>query len=137
MRVLIVEGDAELGAMWQRFLQRRGKLVRLVSSAEAAFQALSQQLYEIVILDLILSDGSPLAVADYAAVRHPSARIVCVTGKGVFADGSIFNHAANACSLMPEDMDPDDLDAVIDYYGGQASTGSAAQAPGPSPAIAY
>lgn len=116
MNVLIVESKSELGAMWQRHLQRMGAEVSLVRSQEDAIDALQDNEYDILIVDLVLQDGSALAVSDFANYRCPRARVIFVTNTTFFSDGSIFAHSPNACAYVPSGTNPEDLAAMVDYY---------------------
>ena len=46
--------------------------------------------YHIVVLDLILDEGSAFAVADFMNYRQPDAQVIFVTNTSFFSDGSIF-----------------------------------------------
>ncbi len=118
MHVLIVEGDPALGALWKRHLERMGKAVTCVATQDQAVAQLSNRAYGILVLDLLLPEGSALAVADYAAFRRPEMRVIFVTSTTFFSDGSIFQHAGNACAMVQSDTKPEDLDAVVSHYGG-------------------
>ena len=117
MKVLIVESRSELGDLWQRHLQRQGMDVVNVTTQDAATAYLSAETVDIIILDLVLEDGSALAVSDYAQYRQPDARVIFVTSTSFFSDGSIFNHAANARAFLPAGTPPDDLVAMVEHYG--------------------
>ncbi len=65
---------------------------------------------------LVCHCSSAFAVADYAGYRWPEMKIVFVTRQNFFSDGSIFRHAANACTMLSRDTRPSDLDAVLDHY---------------------
>ena len=117
MKVLIVESNPDLGRVWQRHLQRQEAEVTLVETQEAAILALYGTAFDIIVLDLVLETGSALAVADFASYRRPSARVIFVTNTSFFSDGSIFQHIPNACAFLPSATAPEDLAAVIDYYG--------------------
>jgi len=116
MSVLIVESCHELGELWKRHLERLGKTVDLVSGEEEAIAYLSENATSMIVLDLVLEDGSALTVSDFANYRHPNARVIFVTDTTFFSDGSIFNHASNACAFVPSGTRPDDLAAMVDYY---------------------
>ncbi len=117
MRVLIVESDTNLGWLWKRHLERFSATVTLVDSQEAAVAHLEADSVEIIVLDLVLAEGSAIAVADYAAFRQPEAKIVFVTNTTFFSDGSIFQHIPNACAFLPSATPPEDLAAVVEHYG--------------------
>ena len=74
MNVLIVESSSDLGVLWKRHLERQGAVVTLVDSQEAAILALYADEYDIIVLDLVINEGSALAVADFASYRRPNAR---------------------------------------------------------------
>jgi DNA-binding response OmpR family regulator len=117
MRVLIVESRPELGLLWQRHLERQGYTVNRAFDQEEAVAHLSREETDIIVLDLVLEQGSALAVADFASYRCPKARVIFVTDTSFFSDGSIFNHSSNACAFVPSGTPPEDLAAMVEHYG--------------------
>lgn len=117
LNVLIVESQPELGQLWQRHLERQGMHVARVGTQAAATEFLAENDTDIIILDLVLDEGSALAVSDYANYRQPDARVIFVTNTTFFSDGSIFAHSANARALVPSATPPDDLAAMVEHYG--------------------
>lgn len=116
MDVLIVQSAPELGWLWQRHLQRCGMTVTVAESQDDAIAAMNRKAPDSIILDLVLRDGSALAVADYASYRCPDARIIFVTNTRFFSDGSIFAHASNACAFVQTSTPPEDLAAMVEHY---------------------
>ncbi|MEL7090938.1 MAG: response regulator [Pseudomonadota bacterium] len=116
MNVLIVESRPELGELWRAHLNRMGMSVHQASDQASAIAYLEEHAPDIILLDLILEDGSALAVADFASYRHPNARVIFVTDTSFFSDGSIFAHSSNACAFMPAGTRPEDLAAVVEHY---------------------
>ncbi len=116
MDVLIVQSAPELGWVWQRHLQRCGMVVRVAEGQEEAIAAMNRKAPDSIILDLVLRDGSALAVADYASYRCPDARVIFVTNTRFFSDGSIFSHATNACAFVQTSTPPEDLAAMVEHY---------------------
>ena len=119
MSVLIVQSRLELGKIWCSHLERAGHAVTLVAGQTTATDWLADNAVDIIILDLVLEEGSALAVADYASYRQPGARVIFVTSSTFFSDGSIFAHSANARAFMPADTAPEDLAALVDHYGNE------------------
>ncbi len=117
LNVLIVQSQPELGQLWQRHLERQGMKVTLVAGQSAATKFLAENDVGIIILDLVLDEGSALAVSDYANYRQPDARVIFVTDTSFFSDGSIFAHCANARAFVPSGTPPDDLAAMVEHYG--------------------
>ncbi len=117
MRVLIVESDPNLGHLWKRHIERSGATVDLVAGQEEAVEQLGFQDFSVLVVNLILKEGSALAVADYANYRQPETKIIFVTSSSFFSDGSIFQHVPNACAFMPLHTRPEDLAAMVEHYG--------------------
>lgn len=116
MNVLIVQSQSTLAQLWTRHLERHGHCVDLASCQDGAIERLSETRYPIIVLDLVLEEGSAIAVADYASFRHPDTRVIFVTNTSFFSDGSIFQLCANACAFVPSATEPDDLAAMIEHY---------------------
>jgi DNA-binding NtrC family response regulator len=117
MRVLIVESEIGLANIWQRHLERMGMSVSRARGQSDAIGHLSEEMTDVIILDLMLAEGSALAVADYASYRLPEARVIFVTNTSFFSDGSIFSFAPNACAFVQSATPPEDLAAIVEHYG--------------------
>ena len=120
MRVLIVEPVRELGQLWQRHLERQGALVTLAGGQDEAIAALRDAQVDVIVLNLILQNGSAFATADYASYRHPDAQVIFVTDTTFFSDGSIFRHIPNACAFVQCNTPPEDLAAMVEHFGRSA-----------------
>ena len=118
MSVLIVESSSDLGVLWKRHLERQKADVTLVQNQEAAIMAPTDDDYDIIVLDLVIDDGSALAVSDFASYRRPNARVIFVTDTSFFSDGSIFAHSPNACAFVQSGTPPEDLAAMVEHYAG-------------------
>jgi DNA-binding NarL/FixJ family response regulator len=90
--------------------------VDLASSQEAAVALLRQRAVDVIVLDLMLKDGSAFAVADFASYCRPQARVLFVSRSTFFSDGSIFNLVPNACGFFRSDTPPEDLAAIVRHY---------------------
>lgn len=117
MQVLIVESNPDLGAIWQRYLERQGMSVTSALGQASAVAYLQDTAADLIILDLVLEDGSAFAVADYANYRYPETPVIFVTNSTFFSDGSIFQHMANARAFVTSEVDPADLTAMVEHYG--------------------
>ncbi|MGP6086976.1 response regulator transcription factor [Antarctobacter jejuensis] len=116
MNVLIVESRQPLAQLWRRHLQRSGAQVAIAATQDEAFDHLATDKFEVIILNVVLENGSALAVADLAQYRQPEARIIFVTNTTFFSDGSIFKLCANACAYLPSSTAPDDLTNMVHHY---------------------
>ena len=117
MRVLIVQGDRNLAWVWQRHLERQGCEVEVVSTQEDAVAAIRNGPLNVIVLDVVLEGGSAFAVSDYASYRQPATKVIFVTNTTFFSDGSIFQHAPNACAFLRTGTPPEDLAAMVEHYG--------------------
>lgn len=117
MKVLIVESNPDLGSLWQNHMRRQGLDVRLGQTQPEAVMALSADRFDVIVLNIVLREGSALAVADLASYRQPDIQIIFVTGTSFFSDGSIFNLCANARAFVPTDTRPEDLTAMVEHFG--------------------
>ena len=116
MKVLIVESEYELGLVWQRALERFGVKVVLVADQSTAVQALQNQNFDLIVLDLVLENGSAFAISDFANYRQPAAQVMFVTNTSFFSDGSIFKHCSNACAYVQSATPPVDIAMMVNHY---------------------
>ncbi|MDX8351907.1 response regulator [Cognatiyoonia sp. IB215182] len=121
MRVLIVQSNKNLGLLWQQHLERLDAEVTLVNTGEQALNQIEATLFDVIVLDLVLTEGSALTVADFAQFRQPQANVVFVTNTTFFSDGSIFHHSANARAFIQTATPPRDLAEIVHYYGSPSS----------------
>ena len=118
-RVLIVESVPDLASVWKPHLERQGMSVACVTEQSEAIAHLSDKTVDTIILDLVIEEGSALAIADYANYRQPHAQVVFVTNTTFFSDGSIFAHSANARAFVQSETPPEDLAAMVAYYSAE------------------
>ena len=121
MRVLIVQSKIELGNLWRRHLERLHAVVTTVETGDEALVLLQNTTFDVIVLDLVLREGSALTVADFANFNQPRANVVFVTDTTFFSDGSIFSHSANARAFVETTTPPSDLAAIVHHYGNSAS----------------
>ncbi|MCB5200157.1 hypothetical protein SAMN05428995_101853 [Loktanella sp. DSM 29012] len=124
-RALIVEPDADLGQLWARHLEHLDIDVVLTATAPAAVTALEAGGFDVIVINLEQDNGSALAVADVASLRHPRANVVFVTSGRFFSDGSIFAFSGNARMMVQSTTPPDDLAQIVRHYGSGVSPADA------------
>ncbi len=115
--ILIVASNSELSQIWASHLERQGHGVHVVTSQEQAAEFLCSEEPDVLVLDVMLEDGSAIATADFASYRRPNTRIVFVTRSTFFADGSLFQHIPNTAAIIPERTNPNDLAEIVAYHG--------------------
>ena len=124
MKVLIVESNLDLADLWARHLERQGIDVTLAQDSDGAINLLSADHYDVIILDLILAEGSAIGVADFAQYRHPDSSVIFVTNTSFFSDGSIFTLIPSARAFVRTSTPPEDLHAMVEHFGRVAALGA-------------
>ena len=117
MRALIIQKNPDLGNIWRRHLERLEIEVTVAQDGNAARDHILKASFDVILLDLVLAEGSAFAITDLVRFRQPNANIVVVTDTTFFSDGSIFQHAANARALVKTATPPEDLAAIVYHYG--------------------
>ena len=84
INVLIIKEEFELARLWERALVRLGAKVQVARSAQMAIEHMRQQFFEIIVLDLDLSQGAAVGIADFASYRWPDTRVLFVTNGTFF-----------------------------------------------------
>lgn len=115
--ILIVASNVELVALWAKHLERQNHRVEVARSQSEAVAFLCEHEPDVLVLDVMLSDGSVIATAEFASYRRPRTRIVFVTRSSFFADGSLFQHIPNTAAIIPERTSPADLAEIVAYHG--------------------
>lgn len=122
MHILIVESSEELATIWSRHLERLGARVFCTHDADSAIDLIRTETFDALIINLILKDGSALAVSDFVEYRCPGTAVVFVTDTTFFSDGSIFALTPNARALVRSGTPPEDIAAMVTHYASQNTT---------------
>jgi DNA-binding NtrC family response regulator len=117
MRVLIVSDKPKAVEHWRAHLLANGWHVLIVRDQAAAVAALCAEDIQIMLLNLMMKNGSALAIADFASYRQPALRVIFHTDSSVFSDGSIFTHCGNAFGYVRSSIPSSDLAALIEHHG--------------------
>ena len=89
----------------------------MVNNQQDAVDYLRKHAPEVLVLDVMLENGSAIATADFASYRRPDTRIVFVTRNTFFADGSLFQHIPNTAAIIAEGTKPADFAEIVAYHG--------------------
>ena len=81
MRILLVDDEAELVSLVRRALLADGHRVDVANSASQAEQALFENAYDVVVLDLGLPDGSGLEVCKRARAAKIATPVLVLTAQ--------------------------------------------------------
>jgi len=83
MRILVAEDDAPLAEFLNQRLQQERFTVQVVSDGEEARRLASDQVYDLVILDLNLPGAAGLDVLQEIRSKKPDLPVVILTGSGM------------------------------------------------------
>ncbi len=120
MKVLVVEDDPNLRALWGAVIGKAGHTARLVETEPAAREALMAEPYDLVLLDLYLGEKDGVAVANFATHLNPACRVVVVTGTSLYAKGELFAMAPSIWAVMRKPVDIEDIMALCAHVAGEA-----------------
>jgi DNA-binding NtrC family response regulator len=79
-RVLLAEDESVYAMTVARFLQTKGHQVKLCPTGKAAYKALAEAEYDVMLLDLRLPDADGLDILAKARQDHPEMQTIIVTG---------------------------------------------------------
>jgi DNA-binding NtrC family response regulator len=79
-KILIVEDEACLRILLQQVLQIEGHHVSVAVNGEEALQYLAQEVFDLVITDIMMGKVSGLDVLDYIRTHAPETLVIVMTG---------------------------------------------------------
>ena len=111
-KILVVDDDARLRNLLQRFLEEEGFAVKAVGDGEQMDRALAREIYHLVVLDLMLPGEDGLAICQRLRARGSNVPIIMLTAKGDEGD-RITGLEAGADDYVPKPFNPRELSARI------------------------
>lgn len=112
MKLLLVEDDAMLGASMEKGLQLTGFVVDRVNSGEHAMNALAQQTYDVILLDVGLPGIDGLEVLGRIRKQGLETPVLLVTARGAVRD-RVEGLNLGADDYLSKPFDLDELNARI------------------------
>ena len=111
-KILVVDDDARLRSLLQRYLEEQGYTVKAVADAEQMDRALGRELYSLMVLDLMLPGEDGLSICNRLRSTGNAIPIIMLTAKGDDAD-RINGLEAGADDYLPKPFNPRELLARI------------------------
>ncbi|AFT68788.1 Two-component transcriptional regulatory protein [Alloalcanivorax dieselolei B5] len=111
-KILVVDDDARLRGLLQRFLEEQGYAVKAVADAEQMDRALSREIYSLMVLDLMLPGEDGLSICRRLRESENTLPIIMLTAKGDDAE-RIEGLDAGADDYLPKPFNPKELSARI------------------------
>ena len=111
-KILVVDDDARLRGLLQRFLEEQGFYVRAVGDAEQMDRALGRELFSLLVLDLMLPGEDGLSICRRLRQQGSDLPIIMLTAKGDDNE-RIEGLQAGADDYLPKPFNPQELGARI------------------------
>jgi DNA-binding response OmpR family regulator len=111
-RVLVLDDEAEIRNMLERFLTARGFVVRTVKNSAQLATQLERHPYDVLLLDLMLQGESGLAVCQRLRAEGQTIPILMLTGRGDPAD-RVLGLETGADDYLAKPFEPSELVARI------------------------
>ena len=111
-KILVVDDDRKLRDLLTRYLGEQGFAVKAVDGGEAMDRALTRELYDLIVLDLMMPGEDGLAICRRLRGTGSSVPIVMLTAKGDDVD-RIVGLEMGADDYLPKPFNPRELVARI------------------------
>ena len=111
-RLLIVDDDARLRALLERYLTEQGFQVRAVADATHMDRLLLREIFHLIVLDLMLPGENGLSICKRLREAGNNLPIIMLTAKGDEAD-RIMGLEVGADDYMPKPFNPRELLARV------------------------
>lgn len=111
-KILIVDDDSRLRQLLERYLVEQGFTVKAVDGATAMDKALARELYDLLVLDLMMPGEDGLAICRRLRGAQNTVPIIMLTAKGDEVD-RIVGLELGADDYLPKPFNPRELVARI------------------------
>lgn len=111
-RILVVDDDARLRVLLQRFLEDDGFIVRTAHDGSQMDKFLQRELFSLIVLDLMLPNEDGISICKRLRAENSDIPIIMLTAKGGDTD-RIAGLEAGADDYLPKPFNPKELLARI------------------------
>ena len=111
-KILVVDDDIKLRQLLERYLIQQGFAARAVDGAQAMDKAMTRELYDLVVLDLMMPGEDGLAICRRQRGAGNDVAIIMLTAKGDEVD-RIVGLEMGADDYLPKPFNPRELVARI------------------------
>ncbi len=108
--ILIADDEIEFASTLATRLELRGYGTQIVNSGEATLEAVSQQVPDLLLLDLKMPDLDGLEVLAKLREKHKALKVIILTGHGSFSSG----HQGMALGAFDYIMKPVELSQLLE-----------------------
>jgi len=106
--VLVADDEAQIRTLFRRLLEETGYFVTEARNGREALRALSDQFFELMILDLSMPDMDGFEVLKLARTELPNLKVLVMSG---FMHGALLEAATlcGAAAVLEKPLSPDSL----------------------------
>jgi CheY-like chemotaxis protein len=104
-RILVAEDDASIRQLVATLLRRSGNEVTMAANGEEALEALANQTFDVVVLDLMMPSTDGFDVLRVIETNHTSTCVIVLTAAGPLLIGGRDLSRANFVLSKPFDLD--------------------------------
>lgn len=115
MRVLLVDTNHAQRARWAAAFARAGHSIVEAADKDTARRYLLSSVFDAMVLDLWLGDGSGLAVATLSGYTNPDCRVVITTDTKLYPRGELFVLAPAVQAVLRHPVSVPELLAVVEH----------------------
>ena len=106
LSILVADDEDSIRSLLEHFLISAGHKVVIAANAREAGEAMAQQVFELVITDVLMPDGDGLDLITELRKKQPKARIIAMSGGGRYLEGSDYLKLANGLGAHTAMMKP-------------------------------
>lgn len=129
-KILVVDDDQRLRQLLERYLADQGFTVKAVPDGDGMNRALERELYDLIVLDLMLPGEDGLAICRRLRAAENTISIIMLTAKGDEVE-RIVGLEMGADDYLPKPFNPRELVARIHAVLRRRQASSPAGAPAP------
>ncbi|MDR2000447.1 MAG: two-component system response regulator OmpR [Zoogloeaceae bacterium] len=111
-KILVVDDDLRLRQLLDRYLREQGFTVKAVESGEAMDRAMARELYDLIVLDLMMPGEDGLSICRRLRAEKNEVAIIMLTAKGDEID-RIVGLELGTDDYLPKPFNPRELVARI------------------------
>ena len=120
MKILVIDDDIQILEMLSRMLRGWGYQPRLADSGKSALEKIRQEAFDIIIIDIFLTDSKALELIPVLKFRNPETGFIAMTG---YNTKELRRELKNfgITNVMSKPFSQKDLKQVIDDFAGTLS----------------
>ncbi len=115
LKILVIDDEAEICELTKLLLQRNGHEVLVATDGNLAIRLFNEQIFDLVITDILMPDCDGLEVIAELRRKHPAVRIIASSGGGRVSSDSYLHIArkTGAHALLAKPFTLSELHASV------------------------